>query len=410
MNISITANPCFREAAQSKCRYVLLCGSAGSGKSYETAQHYILRLMQDKGRNLVAMRKSDVTNRDSTFAALTGAIGRIFGSDAERYWRVTTAPLSLTFMGNGNRIIFRGMNDERQRERLRSITFERGKLTDVWLEEATEFEEADLEIIDDRLRGELPEGQFYQIRFTFNPVNAGHWIKRRFFDIRDESAYVHRSTYLDNRYADEAFRARMERRRLYDPEGYRVFGLGEWGELGGMILDNFAVAEVSGSAGDYDDVAVGQDFGFNHANAILVLGYKDGNVTVIDELCESGRTTAELIARVRAKGIPSSVPMWCDSAEPDRIKEWRQAGYRARGVNKGGKRGSVRAQIEWLRGRRITIAPHCACTLREIGQWRWRKDPRTGEYTDEPEMSQDDAMAALRYGVEGWRRHSEWIF
>lgn len=76
------------------------------------------------------------------------------------------------------------MNDEKQREKLKSITFQRGKLTDVWCEEATELTQADLEIIDDRLRGELPEGQFYQIRLTFNPVNKNHWIKRSFLIFR----------------------------------------------------------------------------------------------------------------------------------------------------------------------------------------------------------------------------------
>ena len=57
---------------------------------------------------------------------------------------------------NRNQIIFRGVNDEKQREKLKSITFKRGKLTDVWIEEATEITQADFEIIDDRLRGELP--------------------------------------------------------------------------------------------------------------------------------------------------------------------------------------------------------------------------------------------------------------
>ena len=49
-------------------------GSAGSGKSVDTAQHYILRLMRDRGRNLLAMRKSEVTKRDSTFAELKSEI------------------------------------------------------------------------------------------------------------------------------------------------------------------------------------------------------------------------------------------------------------------------------------------------------------------------------------------------
>lgn len=74
MNIKIAANACFKEPDRSRKRYVVLKGSAGSGKSMDTAQNYILRLMQDPGRNLVCVRKADVTNRDSTFAELQGAI------------------------------------------------------------------------------------------------------------------------------------------------------------------------------------------------------------------------------------------------------------------------------------------------------------------------------------------------
>ena len=238
MNINIQANPCFKEVNRSKKRYIVERGSAGSGKSVDTAQNYILRLMQDKGRNLVAMRKSDITNRDSTFAELTGAIYKMFGDKAEQYWQINKSPMQLTCRHNGNKIIFRGMNDDKQREKLKSITFQKGKLTDVWLEEATEFTQADFEIIDDRLRGELPEGQFYQIRMTFNPVNKNHWIKKVFFDIPDDNVLTHHSTYLQNRFIDEAYRARMERRKQVDPEGYQIYGLGEWGEIGGLILHN----------------------------------------------------------------------------------------------------------------------------------------------------------------------------
>ena len=177
MNITIKANPCFKEVDQSKKRYIVMKGSAGSGKSVDTAQNYILRLMSDKGRNLVALRKSDITNRDSTFAELTGAIYRMFGDKAEQYWQINMSPLKLTCKANGNQIIFRGMNDDKQREKLKSITFQKGKLTDVWLEEATEFTQADVEIIDDRLRGELPPGQFYQARHHCKTCNKEHQYK-----------------------------------------------------------------------------------------------------------------------------------------------------------------------------------------------------------------------------------------
>lgn len=409
MNLNIQANPCFKAVDRSTKRYIVMKGSAGSGKSVDTAQNYILRLMQDKGRNLVCIRKSDITNRDSTFAELTGAIYRMFGDKAEQYWQINMSPLQLTCKANGNKIIFRGMNDDKQREKLKSITFQKGKLTDVWCEEATELTQADLEIIDDRLRGTLPDGQFYQIRLTFNPVNKNHWIKKVFFDIPDDNVLCHHSTYLMNRFIDDAYRARMERRKIVDPEGYRIYGLGEWGEIGGLILHNWEVKEISQNPADYDDFANGQDFGFNHANVILPVGIKDDDLYITKELYEFEKDTNELIGLALALSIDRKKQMWCDSAEPDRIKMWQKAGFRARGVDKGGSAGSVKAQIDWLKQRRIYVHPSCVNTIKELQQWKWKKDERTGEYLDEPVPFQDDAMAALRYAVEGWRKMKKWL-
>lgn len=369
--------------------------------------------MQDKGRNLVCIRKSDITNRDSTYAELTGAVYRMFGDKAKRYWNIKQSPLQLTCLSNGNQIIFRGVNDEKQREKLKSITFQKGKLTDVWIEEATEITQADFEIIDDRLRGELPPGQFYQIRMTFNPVNKNHWIKKVFFDIPDSNVLTHHSTYLGNRFIDNAYRQRMERRKLVDPEGYQIYGLGNWGEIGGLILHNWEVADISQNLSDYDDIAIGQDFGFNHANAILLLGIKDDNIYILKEVYVFEKETAEIIPLAQEAGIPTNKDMWCDSAEPDRIKTWKNAGYRAKGVDKGGANGSVKAQIDWLKGvvrkdkaikRIIRVHPSCVNTIKELQQWKWKKDEKTGEYLDEPVAFQDDAMAALRYGIEKWRK------
>jgi len=411
MEIKCSANETFAEVDKSSKRYIVMKGSAGSGKSVDTAQNYLIRLMRDKGRNLVAMRKSDITNRDSTFAELTGAIYRMFGTNATKYWQINLSPLKITFIPNGNQIIFRGMNDDKQREKLKSITFSHGKLTDVWLEEATEFTQADLEIIDDRLRGELPEGLFYQIRMTFNPVNKNHWIKKIFFDIPDDNVLTHHSTYLTNRFIDDAYKTRMERRKLVDPEGYQIYGLGEWGEIGGIILHNWETADISHDLSDYDDIAIGQDFGFNHANAILLLGFKDDNIYILSEIYEYEKDTSELVELAEKQGLPKNREMWCDSAEPDRIKMWKNAGFRARAVTKE-KLTSQKyqaAQIDWLKQRKIYVSPSCKNTISELSQWKWKKDERTGEYLDEPVPFQDDAMAALRYGVERWRKKKKWL-
>lgn len=401
MKITVQMNSSFREPDMSRKRYIVMKGSAGSGKSVDTAQHYILRLMKDTGRNLVCIRKSDVTNRDSTYAELTGAIYRMFGDKAPAYWAIKQSPLQLTCRINGNQIIFRGMNDDRQREKLKSITFQRGKLTDVWIEEATELTQVDVEIIDDRLRGELPEGQFYQIRMTFNPVSKSHWIKRVFFDRSDPNVLTHHSTYLDNRFIDAAYHDRMRRRKEVDPEGYLIYGLGEWGEVGGLILTNYIIEEFDQSPERFDYMVNAQDFGYNHADCIGAVGFKDGELYLCRELYVFEKDTNEIIRLADGK-FEKHVTMYCDSAEPDRIKMWKKAGYRAVPVKK--EPGSVHAQIDYLKQHKIHIHPSCVNTIKEIQQWKWQRNEKTGEYSDEPVPFMDDAMAMLRYSIERERR------
>ena len=213
----------------------------------------------------------------------------------------------------------------------------------------------------------------------------------------------------------------MERRKKVDPEGYQIYGLGEWGEIGGLILHNWRIEEVSQNLSDYDDIAIGQDFGFNHANAILLLGIKDDNIYILQEIYVFEKETSEIIPLAIKCGFPTNRTMWCDSAEPDRIKMWKTAGFRAEAVEKERttEKKYQAAQIDWLKGvvdknkvikRMIYVHPCCVNTIGELQQWKWKKDERTGEYLDEPVPFQDDAMAALRYGVEGWRKPKIWLY
>lgn len=402
MDLTIKANRIFKDPDQSQKRYIVMKGSAGSGKSVDTAQHYILRLMSDPGRNLLCVRKSDVTNRDSTFAELQGAIFRMFGEQYKKYWYINSSDMRLECIANHNQIFFRGVNDEKQREKLKSIAVKRGKLTDVWIEEATELTQNDFEIIDDRLRGELPKGQFYQIRLTFNPVSSSHWIKKHFFDRADPDVFTHHSTYKDNRFIDDAYYRRMERRKEVDPDGYRIYGLGEWGGAGGLILTNYVVEDFDTSPERFDYMVNSQDFGYNHADCIGEVGFKDGELYLCREIYEFEKDTGELIELADKRGFNKALTMWCDSAEPDRIKMWRKAGYKARGVKK--EPNSVRAQIDYLKLHKIHIHPSCINTIKEIQQWKWKKNDKTNEYLDEPVNFFDDAMAMLRYSIEEERK------
>ena len=66
-------------------------------------------------------------------------------------------------------------------------------------------------------------------------------------------------------------------------------------------------------------------------------------------------------------------------------------------------------QIDWLKQRKIFINPSCVNLIKELEGWRWKKDEKTGSFMDEPIAVNDDAAAALRYGVERWRKHKNWL-
>lgn len=406
--VKVGLNPVFKSVNECKKRYRILKGSAGSGKSTNIALDYIKKLsdIRYKGANLLVVRKVDESNRDSTFAELQKAIYSLFGPHADRAWKITQSPLSMESLKTGNRIIFRGMKDDKQREKVKSITFKTGKLTWIWIEEATELAEADVDILDDRLRGELENSNlYYQITMTFNPISATHWIKAKYFDVKHPDIFTNSSTYLDNRFIDEAYHRRMMMRKERDPDGYRIYGLGEWGEVGGVILNNWEVREISQDIDDWEYLSIGQDFGYNHANCLLLLAYKDKDIYILRELYLFEKTTDEIIGLAEGK-FPKNITMYCDSAEADRIKMFKKAGYRALAVKKekGGPNVYINNQINWLKERNIYIHPSCVNTIKELGQWKWKFDDRRSIYLDEPVNFFDDAIAALRYGIESWRK------
>lgn len=75
-NIIVELNPVFREFNKTKARYRISMGSAGSGKSVDVAIDYILKLSDPsyKGANLLVVRQTETSHKDSTFAELCRAV------------------------------------------------------------------------------------------------------------------------------------------------------------------------------------------------------------------------------------------------------------------------------------------------------------------------------------------------
>ncbi len=208
-------------------RYLVLYGGAGSGKSVFAAQRFLYRLLSRPLCNLLVVRAVAATHRDSTYALFRQIMAQ-WG--VSQLFTCRETDLRVTCK-NGNMAVFKGLDD---REKLKSITFPKGELTDIWVEEASQISQADFNQLDVRLRGRATPKQMV---LTFNPISAQHWLKSRFFDQPDPRALVMKSTYRDNPFLDQAYRQTLESYRDTDPYYYAVYCLGEWGVLGQSIFD-----------------------------------------------------------------------------------------------------------------------------------------------------------------------------
>lgn len=200
-----------------------MCGGSGSGKSVFIAQRSIINNMRCKDRNILVVRKVARTNRISTYALMKQWITRF---KLRQYYTINRTDMSITNRLHNNQILFAGLDDI---EKLKSITFETGILTDIWIEEATEIDLEEFEQLNLRLRGEAPVP--FQITLSMNPVSKKNWMYPRFFKEPDERAFIHSSTYLDNKFRGADQDANMEALKTKLPEYYKVYALGEWGEL-----------------------------------------------------------------------------------------------------------------------------------------------------------------------------------
>ncbi len=228
-------NRSFWPLLEDEHRYLVIYGGAGSGKSYFVAQRYITKLLTGK-LNLLVVRNTGKSNRDSTFALLKQIINGTklrdqYGNELPTSRLVTVNSADMRIRFNKNEIIFAGLDDV---EKLKSITFSNGELTDIWIEEASEITESDFNQLDIRLRG---EGTKKQIILSFNPIDVNHWLKRRFIDTKSDDVTVHHSTYRDNEHLDKDYTRLLESYKDSDPYYYQVYCLGEWGVLGNTVFD-----------------------------------------------------------------------------------------------------------------------------------------------------------------------------
>ena len=393
-----------------KGRYRVCKGSRASKKSKTTALNNITRLMEYPQANLLCVRKTYRTLKDSCFTELKWAIHRL-GVDA--WWDIKESPLEMTYKPTGQKILFRGLDDPLK---VTSITVEVGVLCWLWIEEAYEISsEADFDTLDESIRGEVPPGLFKQITLTFNPWNEHHWIKHRFFDAAPDPDILAMTTnYTCNEWLDAADKKVFETMKRNNPRRYRVAGLGDWGIVEGLIYENweerlFSIDEVRKTPGIKS--AFGLDFGYTNDPTALFCGLIDTSsktLWVFDEIYKPGMSNEDIAAAVTEAGYAKE-RIRADSAEPKSIDRLYALGLaHIRRARKG--KDSINNGIDFIQDYKIFIHPRCTNFLTEIGNYTWDTDTKTGKKLNRPIDDFNHLMDAMRYALEEYSAGPNYSF
>lgn len=391
-----------------KGRFRVCKGSRASKKSKTTALNFIVRIMEYPVSNLLVVRKTFRTLKDSCFAELKWAISRL---GVENFWECKYSPLEMTYKPTGQKIYFRGLDDPLK---VTSITVSVGSLCWLWIEEAYELtKEEDFDMLQESIRGQVPEGLFKQITLTFNPWNELHWLKKRFFDVVDKDILAMTTNYMCNEWLDEADRKMFEDMKKNNPKRYKVAGLGDWGIVDGLIYENwkediFDVNEISRRKGVKS--AFGLDFGYTNDPTALFCSLVDETakkIYVFDEMYEKAMTNRKIYDEISRKGYAKE-KIVADSAEPKSIDELRNLGlYRIQKARKG--KDSINNGIQYIQDFEIIIHPKCVNFIKEIGNYTWDED-KFGNKINKPVDDFNHLLDAMRYALEDFLKGSAFSF
>lgn len=378
-------------------RYRAVKGSRRSKKSKTMALWVISKMMKYPEANTLVVRKVYRTLKDSCFTELKWAVHRL---KVDAYWDFKESPLEATYRPTGQKIYFRGLDDPLK---ITSIAVEVGVLCWMWIEEAYEVtREEDFDTLDESMLGDLPEGLFKQVTLTFNPWNEKTWIKKRFFDAKDDDILALTTDYRCNEWLSEADRDVFEKMKVRNPRRYRVAGLGEWGIVDGLVYENWKEErfDLEAIRGKPDCISVfGLDFGYTQDPSTLfcgILDRREKRLYVFDEMYEKGLSNQKIAAKIKEMGYGKE-RITADSAEPKSIDELRNLGLRVKGAAKG--KDSVNNGIQWIQNLEIIIHPKCVNFITEMSNYTWDED-KFGTKLNVPIDDFNHLMDAMRYALE----------
>lgn len=357
---------------------------------------------------MLIMRKVGATLRDSVWQQFIDALQQF-----QIYDKCIINKSNFTIeLPNDSVFLFRGLDDS---EKIKSIT----GITDIFVEEATEFELQDILQLNLRLRAAT---KYNQMLFAFNPISKSSWVYEYFFfnsdnEIQPSREYqetiVLSTTFKDNKFLSKEFIQALEQLKDTDYVQYQIYTLGRFCSMDKLVYTNW-----TSQAFDWKDIKrkedtfaiFGMDFGYvNDSTAFIcsVVDEERKEIYVFDEHFEKGMLNTDIAEMIKKKGFAKE-EIIADSAERKSIDELKRLGIpRIKPAKKG--KGSILQGIQKLQQYKIIVHPLCTNIIEELQNYSWKKDKQTNEYINEPIDSFNHGLDALRYSIQSIKKKPKLI-
>lgn len=235
-----------------------------------------------------------------------------------------------------------------------------------------------------------------KVFIDFNPDDENIWInteleQKRAIEKKDVEVIV--STYKDNTFLPQSLVSEIEYLEKTDPEFWKIYGLGQYGKIFGLIFTDYSIVDVLPD--DSTFVGYGMDFGFtNDPTAILEVRMQNGELYVNELEYKRGMTNDQIAERLRELDIKRHEYIVADSSEPKSITEIYNHGFNVNGALKGAD--SIKNSIDILKRYKLNITAKSTNLLKELKSYKWATD-KQGNPINTPVDYNNHAIDALRY-------------
>lgn len=228
----------------------------------------------------------------------------------------------------------------------------------------------------------------------YNPTSE-FWAHTELVSKRDDVDFII-LTYKDNEALDEQIVRAIELRKG-NKNWWRVYGMGEIGELEGLVYSGWKmITDIPDTA---ELLGYGLDFGYTNDPTTIIKVHKHDGGYVLDEVCYQQGLFNNHIAEIIKDNKLDGVMGVGDSSEPKSIDELVSYGITIRGASKrsGDKTKSYNQwAISKIQELDISYTANSVNLRKEYLSYSWATD-RTGKSLNIPIDGNDHALDAVKY-------------